>query len=381
MFRCYTAGSGTGTGWPNEGGRTLLLRRLLANDSFKERFIRRCADLLNGPFREDRVERTIQEMASIIRPEIARHLQRWSWAELQKRGFDRPHQREYEPFTQETWEKNIQVLLDFARKRPAKLRQDCIQHFGLRDGLAEVTVNVEPSGSGRVRFNSVALTNLPWSGTGFRDYPIAVTAIPKPGFRFSGWRSSGSTMNQPRWETTLNTATASLTARFDPIPPGVQPTPAVALTEINYHSAPEQESGDWVELHNPGVAPLNLTGWILRDGNDDHDFLLADLTVAPGGYVVLCEDSARFNRVFPSVTNCVGDFAFGLGNGGETIRLFDPTGVLMISLTYDDKEPWPSEADGTGRTLQLRNPNSSSADPNAWTFSAEIGGTPGRANP
>lgn len=77
MFKFYTAGSGTGTGWPNEGGRTLLLRRLLANDSFKQRFILRCADLLNGPFREETVVGTIEQMSAVIRPEIPQHLQRW----------------------------------------------------------------------------------------------------------------------------------------------------------------------------------------------------------------------------------------------------------------------------------------------------------------
>src|SRR5262249_42204903 len=136
MFDFYTAGTGTDTGWPNKGGRTLLLRRLLMNDSFKERFIKRCADLLNGPFREEIVLSTIRQMAQVIRPEIARHLQRWSWSELQQRGFGLPHQAEYEPFTQETWEKNLGVLMDFAERRPANLRQDCINHFGLGGGLA-----------------------------------------------------------------------------------------------------------------------------------------------------------------------------------------------------------------------------------------------------
>jgi hypothetical protein len=146
MFSFYTAGTGTGTGWPNEGGRTLLLRRLMANAGFKERFIRRCADLLNGPFREDRVRATIQEMAAVIRPEIVRHLERWSWAQLELRGFDRPHQFEHEPFTQETWERNLGVLEDFARKRPAKLRQDCIDHFQIERRVGGVEGG---SGAGR----------------------------------------------------------------------------------------------------------------------------------------------------------------------------------------------------------------------------------------
>ena len=67
MFAFLTAGTGTGTGWPNEGGRTLMLRRLLTNAGVRTRFIQRCADFLNGPFREERVEATIRSMATVIR--------------------------------------------------------------------------------------------------------------------------------------------------------------------------------------------------------------------------------------------------------------------------------------------------------------------------
>jgi hypothetical protein len=225
MFAFHTAAAGTGNGWPNEGGRTLLLRRMLANEDFKERFIRRCADLLNESFQEDRVAATIDEMAAVIRPEIGRHLERWSWNQLQARGFGPPHQSEFEPFTRETWEKNIQVLVDFARHRPAKLRQDCIDHFGLRDGLAEVTVNVSPAGAGRVQLESLVLAQFPWSGIYFRDYPLALTAIPQPGYRFAGWTSGGTTVDQARWDAALSGATAIFTARFEPVQT-ISPSPS-----------------------------------------------------------------------------------------------------------------------------------------------------------
>ncbi|MCI0537035.1 MAG: CotH kinase family protein, partial [Verrucomicrobiales bacterium] len=226
MFKFYTAGSGTSTGWPNDGGRTLLLRRLLTNDSFKERFIKRCADLLNGPFREEIVVGTIRRMAEVIRPEIARHLQRWNWAELQQRGFGRPHQPEYEPFTQETWEKNLSVVIDFAEKRPAKLRQDCIKHFGLGGGLADVALKISPEGSGRIQLDSLAVTNFPWSGVLFRDYPATITAVAKPGYRFVQWVGLGTTTNQPQWQFSLAASTASFEARFEAIPPSPLPVPA-----------------------------------------------------------------------------------------------------------------------------------------------------------
>ena len=78
MFKFSTNPSGSGTGWPNSGGRTLLLREMLESDVFRERFVQRCADLLNSLFRSDRVVARIDEMAAVIRPEMGRHLARWS---------------------------------------------------------------------------------------------------------------------------------------------------------------------------------------------------------------------------------------------------------------------------------------------------------------
>jgi hypothetical protein len=378
MFDFYTAGTGTSTTWPNGGGVTLLLRKMLANEGFKQRFVKRCADLLNGPFREETVVRTIEEMAAVIRPEIPRHLQRWSWPQLQQRGFGLPHQREFEAFTQETWEKNLQVMIDFAKKRPAKLRQDCVRHFGLLAEQTQITVSVEPPSAGRAKFNSIILTNFPWSGVFFKDYPLTITAIPKPGYRFIEWITPGTNTNQPQWEINA-TRTTNLLARFEAIPPSPIVAPPVLISELQYHPAAENESGDWVELHNPGTEPIRLAGWNLRDHEDDHDFLLPEISLPPGGYIVLCQDAAKFSRVYPSVTNFVGDFVFGLGNEGDTIRLFDPTGNLIARITYNDKSPWPPEPDGTGHTLQLINPNTYSENPKDWKSSLTLGGTPGKA--
>ncbi|CBY14137.1 unnamed protein product [Oikopleura dioica] len=169
MFAFATAGSGTSTGWPNAGGRTLLLRRLLANPGFRDRFVRRCADLLNSTFREERVESLVAGMAAVIRPEIAAHLHRWSWKELVARGYGAPYQPEFHPFTAATWETNLQGLVDFARSRPGDLRTDCQRHFALTGGLGELRVDVEPPGAGFVKLNTLELERLPWQGPDSRS--------------------------------------------------------------------------------------------------------------------------------------------------------------------------------------------------------------------
>jgi hypothetical protein len=381
MFAFLTAGSGTGTGWPNEGGRTLMLRRLLTNPGVRTRFIQRCADLLNGPFREERVEATVRSMASVIRPEMPRHLQRWSFAELQKRGYGKPYQAEYEPFTLATWEKNLDSLSDFARRRPAKLRQDCLDHFGLKQGVSVLQVETLPAGAGQVRLNRSVAAAAPWIGTFFRDVPVEATVIPSPGFRVIGWSGWGREVSQARWEFQPPPGTNTLTVRLEAYTPTPPARPPVILSELQYHPSSSADSGDWFELYNPGTEPVDLTGWILRDATDDNVAVVPGGVVAPGGYAVLCQDALRFQRAFPMGPTPLGEFGFGLGNGGDTLRIHAADGTLMLSLTYDDAAPWPVEADGLGYTLQLKNTDSYSGQPAAWKASVRVGGSPGAANP
>lgn len=381
MFKFYTAGTGTGTGWPNQGGRTLLLRKMLLNDAFKTKFIQRCADLLNTQFEANHVVEVVHSMAAGIRSEIPRHLQRWSWAELLTRGYGPPYKSEFAPFTQATWESNIQQLVDFGRNRPNKLLRDCTNYFKLEKGFAQVATQILPSGAGRIQYNSAIITNSSWSGTFFKDFPVALAAIPRPGFQFVGWTSAGLTTNTPRWVLNLTEPTNSLTARFEKVTLSSTNNPAIVLTEIHYHPGFEGESGDWIELYNPGNSAVQSSGWILRDDNDDTEFVLPESSIPSKGFLVLCQNLLRFRRLHPTITNCIGDFSFGLDNSGDTVRLYDPLGIPVLNLAYDDAAPWPVGADGTGYTLQLVDSRSYSTSPTAWRLSPNRGGTPGQANP
>jgi hypothetical protein len=41
--------------------------------------------------------------------------------------------------------------------------------------------------------------------------------------------------------------------------------------------------GDWAELHNDGPAAVDLSGWIFRDNDDTHTYLIpSGTTLAPG---------------------------------------------------------------------------------------------------
>jgi hypothetical protein len=194
MFEFYTNTSGSGTGWPNASGRTLLLRKMLENDGFKTQFINRCADLLNTDFASERVTDIIETMASVIRPEMPNHLTRWSWSSLLKRNHGSPFDEEDSPLNIDQWEKHIEDLKTYALQRPNQLREDLLEHFELKNGTFEIIATVEPPGTGIIKINSITHQSLPTDrAVYFKGIPVNIEAVPHNGHQFRTWANQQST--------------------------------------------------------------------------------------------------------------------------------------------------------------------------------------------
>ena len=158
------------------------------------------------------------------------------------------------------------------------------------------------------------------------------------------------------------------------------PDSTIVINEINYNSADNHNSGDWVELHNPYDVMIDISQWQLKDEVNDHIFHIPDSTfLLSGGFIVLCNDTNNFKNRYPSVNNFIGNFDFGLSGGGELIRIFDENSFLIDSVLYDDVHPWSDNADGNGPTLELVNPHFDNSLAENWTSSMQFG-TPGSIN-
>ena len=153
----------------------------------------------------------------------------------------------------------------------------------------------------------------------------------------------------------------------------------IVINEINYNFPSDLNSEDWVELYNPTDETIDLSMWEFQ--GDDDVFIIPENTILlPNHYIVLCENSSLFSEVFPSVSNFIGNFNFGLKGGGELIRLFDSNGLLIDEVEYDDTSPWPVEPDGQGPTLELIDSFLDNALGSSWAASNNNGGTPGEMN-
>lgn len=339
--------------WPNPPWSTLLLRRLLTNENFKIEFLNRTADKLNTIYSAQHVLSVIDSLVQLIESEIPAAYSRWG---------QNPDQ----------WQQNLEIVRTFAQYRPQFMFMYTANHFGITS-LNRVNISQSIKNAGIIQLNSLSLADSSWSGNYFTGIPISLKAIPKTGYRFVRWE--GDTISSDPTLHVVPENNAFFRAVFEKAD-----TVSVVINEINYHSPTELDAGDWVEICNNGLEPINLRNYVFKDERDDHSFIInEDIILNAGDYFVLCQDSTLFMQIHPDVTNFIGNFEFGLSNGGEVLRLFDPFNRIMDTVLYDDVAPWPVRADGEGYTLSLKSPDSNNDLPENWGY-GPVGGTPGESN-
>ncbi|MGI8601402.1 MAG: lamin tail domain-containing protein [Verrucomicrobiales bacterium] len=151
----------------------------------------------------------------------------------------------------------------------------------------------------------------------------------------------------------------------------------ITFNEIHYHPAIGQTSGEWVELKNQNSVDVDLSGWRL-DGGIDYVFPAG--TVMKGGkYLIVAANPAALGAA-TGLTGITGPFANLLDNDGESVTLKNNNGRRMDEISYNDRQPWPVAADGSGATLAKIDELHDSGSPNNWRASVEAGGTPGAFN-
>jgi hypothetical protein len=170
-----------------------------------------------------------------------------------------------------------------------------------------------------------------------------------------------------------------------PGPPELRPELlALQITEVHYHPLDEGTvSGDeyeFVELKNVGEAVLSLDDVAFDEGIQ---FVVPpDTTLAAGKFLVLAANAAAFQDRYGFAPS--GQYTGKLSNTGERITLSDLLADAAIaSVAYLDTSPWPSAADGGGRSLV---PITATLDgdpdrPFHWRGSFASHGSPGRDDP
>ncbi len=151
---------------------------------------------------------------------------------------------------------------------------------------------------------------------------------------------------------------------------------SVTFTEILYHP-PSDEALEWLELHNPMVLDMDLSGWSLAGGVR---FEFDEGTILPaGGYLVVAADPSLLAEE-TGLDELLGPYDGQLANDGERLELWNGYGRLIDTVEYGDDDPWPVRADGSGLSLAKVDADAASDRAENWAVSVELGGTPGASN-
>ena len=168
---------------------------------------------------------------------------------------------------------------------------------------------------------------------------------------------------------------------------------SLLITEIMYNPVrptnEEAQAGyldddlfEYIEIKNIGEKNLDLRDLRFTKGID-FDFLGSQKEfIGPGEYVLIVNNIKAFEMRYGSELPIAGQWDEGdrLANGGEQIKLSFGGGDPVIEFKYDDDDPWPALADGSGPSMVLTNSNGQPDydDPQSWKVSSSSLGTPGK---
>ncbi|MGK0188331.1 MAG: hypothetical protein ACI9R3_004123 [Verrucomicrobiales bacterium] len=167
----------------------------------------------------------------------------------------------------------------------------------------------------------------------------------------------------------------------------------LVLSEFHYHPADptsaaeiiaseDRDDYEFIEFTNVGAATLDLTGVRFIAGIN---FAFPDNTLLRSGErLLLVRNSAAFEtRYTPPAATQIFEYTGRLSNDGEQILLQGTSSNAIRDFTYNDQLPWPTDADGEGKSLVLLNPttNPPHGDPTSWSPSRSQNGSPGTDEP
>ena len=135
-------------------GSTSVFRALMANSAFRQQFVLSFMDIRNNNFSPENVEKVFERF-----------------------GFP------------------LDCVDGYFLKRPAYAAEHLAETFGLTGTLETVTVSAASPEMGDVTVNTsrVDLSSGIWSGQYYTDCPITITATPREGYQFLGWKGDADT--------------------------------------------------------------------------------------------------------------------------------------------------------------------------------------------
>jgi len=175
---------------------TLLLRRLMENEQFQNRFINRFCFYLSSLFREDYVINHISNTAGNIAPEMPNHISRWG-GNLNE------------------WYQNVSGILEYGSERGDTVFNHIASYFGFNES-SNLYVSAVPSDAGTISIAGLTIPENSLFAEYFNDIPIRISAIPNEGYQFVNWQGISGENSDSSSIFLILTSDSTITAVFEP---------------------------------------------------------------------------------------------------------------------------------------------------------------------
>ena len=126
----------------------IFLKLLDENETFKELYYQRYADMINTVYTCENMMNTLDSMVAVIKPEMPGQIERWGGSVAE-------------------WLDNVDELRGFIAQRCELLDDGMLDCYEELTGPYKVTLLTQPDGVGEIDFNTLDIENFPWSGDYF----------------------------------------------------------------------------------------------------------------------------------------------------------------------------------------------------------------------
>ena len=149
--------------------------------------------------------------------------------------------------------------------------------------------------------------------------------------------------------------------------------PPLVISKIHYHPMDywgiDGDHFEFIEITNNGDNDVDLTGVYFRELSITYRFP-NNSHLAAREALVLCSDSLAFIDYYH--TTPFGQYTRKLSNKSENLVLADAWGNIIDQVHYFDSDPWPTEPDGNGPYLELKDLNFDNSLAESWTIGDDL---------
>ena len=233
------------------------------------------------------------------------------------------------------------------------------KNIGLGGGSSLVTNSIfSNSSSSPIEFDSVSQIAVTTSLSDTDSFPETINFFGNPLF-----------INPTFNDFNLSAGSIAINAGVDDdgniIDLGAQPNPhsadpSLMISSIQYFPKDNQDA-EFITIYNPKNKAVDLVGYRLADAID---FTFPpEASIQANETILIAKDIALVSQNIEKQYNWTRG---RLSNEGENIELIAPSGIVEDHVRYNNKAPWPLEAEGNGSFLHLIDPSLDNHFAESW---------------